>query len=139
MPGIRASIRHHRMVSSAHAIQENKFFFSFSNGEDVLDIKIEKTIIINRPYSFSMGWGSGFALTLYVVICWDWDWTHDLSNTLTTEPWHHKNSWLHGVIQIILAIVVRERVVAEQGMGWDIWLFNLAWSLLFMRREPFRS
>ena len=23
--------------------------------------------------------------------------------------------------------------------GWDIWLFNLAWSLLFMRREPFRS
>ena len=24
-------------------------------------------------------------------------------------------------------------------MGWDIWLFNLAWSLLFMRREPFRS
>ena len=25
------------------------------------------------------------------------------------------------------------------GMGWDIWLFYLAWSLLFMRREPFRS
>ena len=24
-------------------------------------------------------------------------------------------------------------------MGWDSWLFNLAWSLLFMRREPFRS
>ena len=26
-----------------------------------------------------------------------------------------------------------------QRMGWDSWLFNLAWSLLFMPREPFRS
>ena len=28
---------------------------------------------------------------------------------------------------------------SEYGMGWDIWLFNLAWSLLFVCREPFRS
>ena len=26
-----------------------------------------------------------------------------------------------------------------EGWRWDSWLFNLAWSLLFMRREPFRS
>ena len=63
-----------------------------------------------------------------------------LGRFLFWYPVHHEICGIPSCRHILLEFILRVFSVLQSArLGWDSWLFNLAWSLLFMCREPFRS
>ena len=75
-------------------------------------------------------------IVLNVLICYDA--SQIIHEILNHSEWD--TSWfVHSKREKYFQVPLWCFSMSQIGMGWDNWLFNLAWSLLLMRREPFRS
>ena len=76
---------------------------------------------------------------MQILVSSDQLWNHEKSlDSITVSSWNFY--LLHIVLQgvnldVPVALSLADSVI--WGMGWDSWLFNLAWSLLFVGRVTF--